>query len=88
MWILHKCKQVAEQASENLDTPLTGMACFKLKVHLMMCKHCSRYLEQIALSSKTVRAIEQSNEPNSSVRKNVEARYRALHCQQKSQQSK
>ena len=78
--MLPNCKQIAEQASQHLDTPLTGMAWLKMQIHLLMCKHCSRYSEQIGLSSQTVEAIDNEIEPNESVKKNVEECYRELHC--------
>ncbi len=79
--MLPNCKQVAEQASENLDTPLTGMAWLKLKIHLLMCKHCGRYVDQLALSSETVAALDNDVEPNESVKATVEEQYRELHCE-------
>jgi len=80
--MLPNCKQIAEQASENIDTPLTGMAWVKLKLHLLICKHCNRYVNQIELSSKTVEAMNTDCEPNEIVKKNVEECYRELHVKQ------
>lgn len=78
--MLPNCKQISEQASENIDTPLTGMAWFKHKVHLLMCKHCGRYVNQLELSSETVRSLDNQVPPNEEVKKNVEEKYRELHC--------
>lgn len=78
--MLPNCKQIAEQASENLDSPLTGMAWFKHKVHLLMCKHCARYVDQLELSKKTVSSLDGHVVPNEQVKKNVEEKYRDLHC--------
>ncbi len=78
--MLPNCKQIAEQASENIDEPLTGMAWFKHKVHVLMCKHCARYVNQMELSSKTVSSLDEQITPNQDVKKHVEEKYRDIHC--------
>ncbi|MBV1909998.1 MAG: hypothetical protein KUG78_11895 [Kangiellaceae bacterium] len=78
--MLPNCKQMAELASKNLDTPLTGMAWLKRKIHMLMCKHCSRYSDQIKLSSKTVSTLDLDLPINEDVKKNVEKTYQELHC--------
>ena len=78
--MLPNCKQIAEQASENIDTPLTGMARFKHKIHLLMCKHCERYVNQLELSSKTIASLEEHSKTNETVKRKVEEQYRDLHC--------
>ncbi len=52
---LPSCKQVTEMSSQLLDDKLTGLARFKLKVHLMMCDRCRRYQQQMQLTSATIR---------------------------------
>lgn len=87
MLVLPNCKQVAEQASENIDSPISGIKWLKLKFHLLICKHCSRYFDQIELTSKTIQSIGVEETANTEVRGNVERCYRELHVE-KSNKSK
>ena len=86
--MLPNCKQIAELASENLDTPLTGIARLKMKIHLMMCKHCGTYVHQMQLSSKTIGFMDTHSGPNDNVKDHVEKHYREIHCGQASDGSK
>lgn len=51
------CKEVAEKASEYLDRDLGRWERLKVGLHVAMCKHCSRYLRQLELTSKLVRSL-------------------------------
>ncbi len=51
---LPTCKQVTEQASELLDEDLPILKRLRLKMHLLICASCRRYLLQMKLTSKTV----------------------------------
>jgi len=43
-----KCKHVVEKADALVDgTPLTRRERFALRLHLMMCHHCRRYVRQL-----------------------------------------
>jgi len=77
--MLPSCKQVAEQVSENIDEPLTGMRWLKVKMHLLMCAYCRRYNQQIKLSSQVVAELSQSQEVDQALQQNVEQCYRHLH---------
>jgi len=73
------CKQAAEQLSNNIDEPLTGMKWVKLKIHLIMCSYCRLYGKQIEITNNTVKCVEPDIEPNEQTRKNVESGFRELH---------
>lgn len=47
------CKEVVRAVSS--DQELSFMRRLELKLHFMMCKHCSRYLRQIKILKKSVR---------------------------------
>ncbi len=74
------CKQVAEQLSENIDEPLTGMKWIKLKVHLMMCSYCRLYGKQIEITNNTMKCVEPDLQPNEETRRKVENSFRELHA--------
>lgn len=41
------CKQVTERASLYVDRELGLWPRLQFRLHLMMCQHCRRYIEQI-----------------------------------------
>ena len=77
--MLPSCKQIAEQASENIDTPLSGIRWFKMKLHMLMCVFCRRYNEQMILSSKTIRTMGEETVENEQVRERVAECYHEIH---------
>ncbi len=77
--MLPTCRQIAQQASENIDEPVTGMKLIKMKLHLMICKYCRLYQKQIVLSSETVKTMDGKVDINQDVQENVEKSYKELH---------
>lgn len=82
--MLPSCKEVVQMLSENMDQPIMGYRKFKLKLHLIMCKHCRRYGEQLELADKTFEVIvdkqaEDAGEVNPELREQLLAEFRALH---------
>jgi hypothetical protein len=51
---LPSCKQVTELSSRLLDEPLSVWTRLKLNTHLMLCKGCRRYRQQLRLTSATL----------------------------------
>ena len=43
------CKHVYEHASDYLDGPVSPWQRFLLFVHLVICKHCRRYIAQLKI---------------------------------------
>ena len=41
------CKQAVDLASTSLETPLPRWQRWQLGLHLLMCRHCRRYLKQL-----------------------------------------
>ncbi len=78
--MLPKCREVAEQLSENIDQPVTGFKRFKLKLHLLLCAYCRRYGKQIELSSDTLNSIDKNNKPkpSDSFKASMISRYKKL----------
>jgi len=59
------CKQASQLISQSLDHPLTLRERFALKLHLLICKFCKRFSQQVQtlrVAIKTmVSAIENNN---------------------------
>lgn len=41
------CKDVSQIISQSLDRPLTMRERFALKLHLLICKYCKRFSQQL-----------------------------------------
>lgn len=50
---MKSCKSASFLMSKQLDTPLTTREKLALKVHLMMCRNCSRCNEQLQFLHST-----------------------------------
>jgi len=50
------CKTAARLQSEALDHPLTLRQRLGLRIHIVLCKWCSRYGKQIAFVHKAVKS--------------------------------
>lgn len=56
-----RCDQVVHRADELVDgTPLSFRERLALRMHLLMCHHCRRYVRQLKL---LVAALHRSDEP-------------------------
>lgn len=49
-----KCRDVLAQGSDYLDGGLDSRAQFALRLHLMICRHCRRFLRSLRLTRHTV----------------------------------
>ncbi|MDQ7048892.1 MAG: hypothetical protein Q9M92_04845 [Enterobacterales bacterium] len=83
--MLPSCKQIAEQASENIDQPLSGMRWFKAKLHLIMCGYCRRYTKQMELSSQVVNQLSENGDVDQAMQQQVEQCFHQLHGKDKKQ---
>lgn len=52
------CKDVSQEAHTYLDGEMTLPRRAELMVHLMVCKHCRRYLKNLRLTLKTLNESE------------------------------
>lgn len=46
------CKDVAERASALIDGELSTWDALQIRLHLAMCKGCSRFIEQMRLTDQ------------------------------------
>lgn len=48
------CQQVATLASDYLDQQADGKLSLKIRVHLMMCANCRRFMKHLKLTKEVV----------------------------------
>jgi len=56
-WMFH-CKDVSRKVSEGMDRKLPLHDRMFIRVHLMMCKYCARFQQQLLLLRKASRIDE------------------------------
>ncbi|MET1255850.1 hypothetical protein [Aliikangiella maris] len=76
--MLPSCKQVAEQLSENLDQPVTGLRWIKLKLHLLICHYCRQYGKQIKTAAHTINLLEPKVALNEKLKEKLLEHYRQV----------
>ena len=58
------CKEIANLASQSLDTKLTMRQRLGMRLHLMMCKFCSNYTKNLKFIHRTMASQEQNETLN------------------------
>jgi len=53
------CKQAIELSSTQLDKPLPWLQRWRLRLHLLLCKSCQRYMQQIRFIQKAAQTLDQ-----------------------------
>ncbi|WP_455211009.1 zf-HC2 domain-containing protein [Kaarinaea lacus] len=48
------CKDITEQANSYLEKELSFSKRLSVRVHLFMCVHCRRYIEQLHITIQTL----------------------------------
>lgn len=51
------CKELVARSSDLLDEQLGWREKLALRRHLLLCRHCRRYLRQMRLTQATLRAL-------------------------------
>jgi hypothetical protein len=52
---MHNCKEVTRMVSESMDRKLPLHQRMGIRVHLFMCKFCSRYRKQLLILREAMR---------------------------------
>lgn len=52
---MFKCKEVTRMVSESLDRKLPLYQRIGVRIHLLMCKFCSRFKKQLLFLRETIR---------------------------------
>ena len=55
---MYSCKEVTQMVSESLDHKLPLVQRIGIRIHLMMCKFCSRYRKQLQILREAMRLQE------------------------------
>ena len=55
---MHNCKEVTRMVSESMDRKLPLHQRMGIRVHLLMCKFCSRYKKQLLILREAMRLQE------------------------------
>lgn len=55
------CKQVVDLASKSLDDSVSWQQHWRMKLHLMMCSNCRRYIKQLKFLQKVVLTMDGQN---------------------------
>lgn len=74
------CREVTEKASDYLDQALPWRQRLGMRVHLLMCQHCRRYVRQLHAIAKALGLMPAREVPEETVNKQVEALKKALNC--------
>jgi hypothetical protein len=51
------CKQVIELSSTHLETTLPRWQRWRLRLHLLICRHCRRYTKQLRFLQQVSHAV-------------------------------
>jgi hypothetical protein len=61
---LPACRELAPLMSQSLERPLSWRKSVTLKLHLLTCALCTRYMEQLGFLRETVQLKTKQNEDN------------------------
>jgi Putative zinc-finger len=70
------CKQASEYISQSLDRKLTIRERFALKLHLLICKYCKQFSQQLQALRVAINAYVRSIESDYTIEMSAEARKR------------
>ncbi|MDA3889208.1 MAG: zf-HC2 domain-containing protein [Allgaiera sp.] len=59
-----RCDHVAEEASALIDGNLSWWHAQRLRMHLLMCKSCDRFVRQIRITKSLTEAVDDSTAPS------------------------
>jgi len=63
MKLLPSCKDITEESSNYLDHHLPLWRRIGFQIHLLMCVHCKRYVDQLKLTIATLGRIPAAEPP-------------------------
>lgn len=70
------CKQASEIISQSLDRKLTTRERFSLKLHLLICKYCRYFSQQLSAMRVAISANVHSIENDNTIKMSSEAKKR------------
>ena len=72
------CKDASQLISQSLDRSLSWSERFKLRVHLFMCKACTRFNQQLHQLRSAIKKMMQHTESDMSIQLTPEAKERII----------
>lgn len=71
------CRQITEHSSDYIDNNLNWWQTLQMKLHLMMCYLCRRYIKQFRFTVKSITyaPLEMSNEEAVAFVKSLQSKY-------------
>ena len=72
------CKQSSQLISRGLDVTLSKRERFALKLHLFMCKYCSRFRQQLTAINVAISKLGKQIEDDSNIRLPEETKARIV----------
>jgi predicted anti-sigma-YlaC factor YlaD len=83
---MFRCQDVSQKISQSMDGPLPLLQRLAIRIHLMMCRYCARFLLQLMTLRRLCRAEapaapdEETPEPLSEAAKTrIKEKLRSLH---------
>ena len=73
------CKLASQIISQSLDRPLTMRERLNLKLHLIICKYCKRFSQQLQTLRVALKTMVASIETNNSIEMPSAAKKRIAH---------
>lgn len=55
------CKDITENASAYLDKEMPLSARMSMRLHLFMCHHCRRYMDQLQMTVNTLKMMKKDD---------------------------
>lgn len=58
------CREVTERASRYLDRELSWRERLQMRLHLMMCRYCTRFVDQLKATMELLRKVRLNASPD------------------------
>jgi len=55
--MMNSCHKITKQASEYIDRDMSFSQRLKMRMHLLMCKHCRNFVSQLGLTVDTIKNL-------------------------------
>ncbi|MGD8884714.1 MAG: zf-HC2 domain-containing protein [Gammaproteobacteria bacterium] len=65
------CKEITENANSYLDKELPFFTRMKVKLHLKMCVHCRRYVDQLQMTIEALKSMKPDDAVSDEVVDNI-----------------
>lgn len=65
------CKDITEQANEYLECELPLVKRLKFRMHLFMCVHCNRYVQQLNTTIESLKRYKTDSDVDEKSKQNI-----------------